>query len=397
MHKNSSRRRFLAAGISLPAAGLAATSSPPRAQSPSADLASAEPKVEYRKLGSTGLEVSSLGFGCMLASDPMVLERALDLGINYFDTARVYQGGNNERMVGAALKGRRDQVVLASKARTSTREGVLEELETSLQELGTDYLDVWFLHNKNDPEEISNELLEAQEVAKRDGKIRFAGISFHFNMDSMLPYVVGLGKADVALLSYNFTLGPEVGTAIEQARAKGMGIIGMKVMAGGYARIQRGDRLYGQDPGALTARLRKPSAMLAALKWTLRNRSVDTAIIGITDFAELEEDMRAMCEPYSDRDEALLSAQLERIRPDYCRACGRCGGTCDQGVDIAGNLRYLMYAEGYGQFSLGREQYLAQAPSQRPGACTECRSCTVTCPNGVTVRDNLIRAQNLFA
>ena len=165
MKTRASRRTFLAAGLAVPTAGLA--NAKPFSTPPSAALASpkeGDPKVEYRELGSTGLKVSSLGFGCMLASDPIVLERALDLGINYFDTARAYQRGNNERMVGAALKGRRDQIVLASKARTNTKESVLEELDTSLMELGTDHLDVWFLHNRNEPEAVTDDLLEAQEI-----------------------------------------------------------------------------------------------------------------------------------------------------------------------------------------------------------------------------------------
>jgi aryl-alcohol dehydrogenase-like predicted oxidoreductase len=300
MATHSSRRNFLAAGLGIPAAGFAAGSGIAGAR----DQA---PKAEYRTLGKTGLKVSSLGFGCMLASDPVVVEQAVDLGINYFDTARIYQRGNNERMVGAALKGKRDKVFLSSKSRTHTKRDALSELDTSLSELGVDYLDIWYLHVKNRPEEVTGDLLEAQQVAKKAGKIRFTGVSFHFNMPDMLAHLVKLGQTDVCLASYNFTMGPEVGEAIREARKAGMGIVAMKVMAGGYARIRRGDRLYGQDPDELTARLKRPGAMLAALKWALGNESVDTAIIGITDFDELDEDMRAMSEPFGKEDAALLA------------------------------------------------------------------------------------------
>lgn len=384
MKTHSSRRNFLAAGLGVPAAGLAASQGQ-------------APKIEYRTLGKTGLKISSLGFGCMLASDPVVLERAVDVGINHFDTARVYQNGNNERMVGAALKGKRDKVILSSKCRTTTKRDALRELDTSLSELGTDHLDIWYLHTKSHPEEVTDDLLEAQQLAKRAGKIRFAGISFHFNMPQMLPHVIKLGQTDVALASYNFTMEPEVGEAIRAARKTGLGVVAMKVMGGGYARIRRGDRLYGQDPDKLTARLKEPGAMLAALKWVLRNEAVDTAIIGITDFDELDEDLRAMSEPFGEEDATVLAQQLEMIRPLYCRMCGACGGVCEKGVRVADALRCLTYAEGYGQFAMARERFLQLPAEARNVHCDDCATCTVNCPNGVDVRTRLIRARELLA
>jgi aryl-alcohol dehydrogenase-like predicted oxidoreductase len=381
MDATTSRRRFLAAGLPLPAA----------AASPE------QPKIEYRLLGKTGLKVSSLGFGCMLASDPLVVERAAELGINYFDTARSYQGGNNERMVGAALKGRRDKIILASKTPGRTKEEVLRDLETSLRELGTDHLDLYFLHNRNEPEAVTEEGLEALEQARKAGKIRFRGVSFHFNMPRMLEHVLKLGVVDVALASYNFTMQPEVGEAIRAARRQGLGIVAMKVMAGGYARIQKGDRLYGQSPEHLTARLKRPGAMLAALKWVLKNEAVDTAIIGITDFEELEEDLRAMSEPFTDEEARLLAAELRRIGPLYCRMCGACGGVCEKGVRVADALRCLTYADGYGQFALARERFLEAAAGPLPAPCLDCAACRVRCPNGVRVRERVLRAWELLA
>src|SRR5574340_1106620 len=105
---NSSRRKFLAAGVSLPAVATASRFTPPE---PQAKPQSQKPKdaLAYRVLGKTGLKVTTVGFGCMITSDGSVIERAADMGINYFDTARGYSQGNNERMVGAALKGKRDR------------------------------------------------------------------------------------------------------------------------------------------------------------------------------------------------------------------------------------------------------------------------------------------------
>ena len=288
---DSSRRIFLATLGGAPAL---------------AQTARREPKLAYRTLGMTGLKVTTLGFGTMLASDPLVVERAADMGITCFDSARSYQGGNNERMVGAALKGKRQRVVLASKTLAATREGALRDLDTSLREIGTDYLDLWYMHAKGRPEEVTDELLEAQQAAKKAGKIRFAGVSTHANMKGLLAWLVEKRLTDVILTSYNFYLSEDISGAIRAARKAGVGIVAMKVMAGGYARIRRGDRLYGQHPNTLLGRLEKPGAMLAALKWAVRNESVDTAIVGITDFDELEENTRAMAEPFREADASLL-------------------------------------------------------------------------------------------
>ena len=106
---NSSRRNFLLAGLAAPGAVLATRQSgsvPPPALA--AHTSVATPGLRYRVLGKTGLKVTTVGFGCMVTSDASVIERAADMGITYFDTARVYQSGNNERMVGAALKGKRN-------------------------------------------------------------------------------------------------------------------------------------------------------------------------------------------------------------------------------------------------------------------------------------------------
>ena len=118
------------------------------------------------------------------------------MGVVHFDTARSYQSGNNERMVGAALKGKRQQVVLSSKTEGADKAEALAELDTSLRELGTDHLDIWYLHQKNDPAEVTDDLLEAQRMAKQAGKIRFAGVSTHFNMDqhAALPGQAGADR-----------------------------------------------------------------------------------------------------------------------------------------------------------------------------------------------------------
>jgi predicted aldo/keto reductase-like oxidoreductase len=334
------------------------------------------------------MKVTEVGFGCMITSDQSVVEKAVDLGINFFDTARGYQGGNNERMVGAALKAKRKQVFISSKTGARTGAEAMAHLETSLRELGTDYLDVWNLHGRSRPEELTDELLEVQQTARQQGKIRFAGISTH-NLADVIQAVIKSGKLDVVVFTYNFSMGDKLDQAIQAGRDAGIGLVAMKVMAGGFRRAKPGQSQYEI--------LKREGAMPAALRWVLRNPGLGTTIPSVTDMEQLDDDFKAMGAPFTEGDAKLLAAQLDYIRPLYCRMCGNCQGTCPQGLPVADMLRYLTYAEGYGQFALGREHFLALPEEVTRVRCQLCPSCSVKCPNGVQVAERLIRAQELFA
>jgi hypothetical protein len=117
----------------------------------------------------------------------------------------------------------------------------------------------------------------------------------------------------------------------------------------------------------------------------------------MTDMEQLDENLKAMAEPYSAVEEKLLARQLDYISPLYCRMCGKCEGACAKGLPVSDILRYLTYAEGYGQFSLGREKFLELPVEVSAVRCQQCSRCTVTCPFGVQVASRLSRAQELFA
>ena len=159
----------------------------------------AQPKIEYRTLGKTGLKLSSVGFGCMITSDASVIDRSLDLGINYFDTARDYQGGNNERLLGAAVRSRRAKVYISTKTAALERQEAVEDLETSLKTLGTDYIDIWLLHDRSRASEISPELVEVMLSAKKQGKARFIDVSTHRGQAQVIPALVANGQFDVVM------------------------------------------------------------------------------------------------------------------------------------------------------------------------------------------------------
>jgi uncharacterized protein len=389
MKNHSSRRNFLATGLVLPAAALV---NPATAglQAAGAGTQASSGGLRYRVLGKTGLKVTTVGFGCMITSDQSVIEKAADLGVNYFDTARRYQGGNNERMVGAALKGRRKDIVLSSKSGATKKEEALSDLETSLKELSTDYLDIWYLHAKSKPEDVTAEWLEAQAQAKKQGKIRFSGVSTHGGQPELIPGLVEkAGQIDVVLTSYNFAMDPGMDPLISAAAKAGMGVVAMKVMAGGFRRARPGDKTHET--------LQRDGAMLAALKWVIKNPEVHTTIPSITDMDQLDEDLKGMSSDFTPADQKILTAQLDFIRPLYCRMCGSCSGVCPQGLPVADMLRYLSYAEGYGDFRLARESFLDLPEKLRTVSCNLCPTCSIQCPNGVQVRQRVTRTQEIFA
>jgi predicted aldo/keto reductase-like oxidoreductase len=348
----------------------------------------------YRTLGKTGLKVSTVGYGCMITSDSSVISRAVDMGITYFDTARGYQSGNNERMVGAALKGSRTKIVLSTKSESKTAAEAQAHLDTSLKELGTDYIDIWYMHARDTVEAIPDDQIAVWENAKKQGKIRHIGISTH-NPAAIVDRVLAVGKFEVLLSTYNFTVGAGNDPAYKKLAAAGIGLVAMKVMAPA-SRAKGFQDLPGFRADRMD-RVTKPGGPLAALKWVLRDKRFATTIPSMTDIDQLEMNLRAMSEPFSAADEKLLAQINEDVRPLYCRMCYQCSGQCPKGVRVADTIRYLSYADFYGQFALGREHFLALPEKARAARCRDCDSCQVRCPNGVHVAERLIRAQDLFA
>ena len=384
MKTDTSRRKFLAAGLALPAAGLASTTSGP-APAPQQG-SSSQGKIAYRVLGKTGMKVSTVGYGAMITSDATVITRAADLGINYFDTSRGYSGGQNERMLGAGLGAKRKDVFISSKCEAKDKAGCLANLETSLKELNTDHLDVWLLHKYDTAAAISEELVDALRTAKQQGKARFIGVSTH-DLPAVVDRVIEC-KLDVLQTLYSFASPATYGPAIEKLHHAGVGVVAMKVMA---------KSAPSRQPGAAGALAKSPNFAPAALKWVLKNPSIDTTVPSMTDTDQLEQNFKVMAEKFTDADQKILTARLEEITPYYCRSCGECKGQCPKGLPVADMVRFVMYADGYGQFGLGRENFLRMAAGHQAVRCGDCATCAVRCPHGVQVAQRLMRAQELFA
>ncbi|MBS1824210.1 MAG: aldo/keto reductase [Acidobacteria bacterium] len=367
----ASRRTFLAAPLALQTVSAAST-----------------PSITKKVLGRTNLKVTHVGFGTMITSDASVIERAVDLGITYFDTARTYQSGNCERMVGAALKSHRKNLVLSTKSGKEDKDGALQDLETSLKELQTDFVDIWYIHAKSKAGQLTEGRLEAQRIAKQRGMIRFSGVSTHGGFPEIIPAAIKSGAIDVILTSYNFTMGASIDLLLEDAKKAGLGIVAMKVMAGGFRRVKPGDPHYNT--------FKKEGVFPAALRWALRNPNIDTTVPSITDHDQLDENFRCMSAPFSPNDASLLAVQRDYIRPLYCHACGNCLGVCPKGLPIPDIMRHVMYADGYGQFAMAREQYMELPEEVRSIDCHDCKPCAVRCPNHLSVAARMNRARELF-
>ncbi len=380
MKSKSSRREFLRAGLAMPAAGLISSSTQ--------DAFSQVPaEITYRTLGNTGLKVSAIGYGLGYDPTPEIVTRCIDLGINYFDTAPNYGNGESERILGACIKGKRDKVVVSTKANTKTKADILKEMDVSLQNLGTDHVDVYLLHARDTVERVLDEALEALAIVKKQGKARAVGISCH-DPNNMADHVIKW-KLDLMQTTYSYAIGaPFRDAAIKKVHDAGVGVIAMKVIIG----LTTAPRDLAQKP-----RLKAEETPIAALRWVLRNPAIDTTVPHHGSIKELEMNVRAMTGSYSPADEKLLYVRNEQNRPLYCRMCYQCKGQCPQGVPVTDELRFLAYNDFGRSLYQAHLSFMELPKNVRDVRCSDCSSCVIQCPNGVMVRDRLIRTQELLA
>ena len=160
---------------------------------------------EKRPLGKTGFQVGTIGFGAMTTRDPEVIRFAVDRGVDYVDTAARYMGGENERIVGRALAGIRDKVILATKAKIGTVDEMILSAENSLRSLKTDVIDLLQLHNVTTEEEVTDgRVREAFQKLIDQGKVRAVGVTTHSGQETVLRAVAKHGFYKTVLVAYNF-------------------------------------------------------------------------------------------------------------------------------------------------------------------------------------------------
>lgn len=377
MDFDSSRRRFIKAGLLLPAAGLVGSQ-------PIEGFCQPSGPSPYRTLGKTGLRVSGVGCGVGIEPDPQVVRRAIDLGVNYFDTARGYGAGKSEEITGSALKGRRDRVILATKTDARTKADVFSDMDASLKALSMDHVDIWHLHSRDTPDTITDEAVEACLDLKKQGKTRFIGVSAH-DINAVADTILNLGVFDVVQTTYSYAIAaPFRNEAIAKLHAAGIGVVAMKVIIAVAGFVPRDINLPEEGP-------------LAAIKWVLTNPEISTTVPYAKNISELEMNVRAMAESYTPQDEKLLYVRNREIRSTYCRMCYECKGRCPNGVPVTDELRILAYNDFGGNFRQAKDSF-GNLPSEiRRIQCSDCASCAVRCPNGVEVQSRLVRAQKLLA
>jgi len=328
------------------------------------------PVPEYRTLGKTGLKVTTVSMGVMNCSDPAVLLRAFDLGINFYDTADCYMNGRNEEMVGKAFERKRQKVFIQTKVHVHDEKKMRASVERSLQRLRTDYIDVLVWHDHSKPDEVSDpKLFEFMSKMKKEGKIRFSGFSAHSRMASLLREAAKSNLHDVALVSYNFTHSKSMKEAVALAAQSGIGIVAMKTQSGGYKK----EKMGGLNPHQ------------AALKYVLRDQNVSAAVPGVTTIGQIEECAAVMGSPLSKNNLSELEQYQSFLQGRICTLCGGCLGECPYGVLRSDLLRAVMYHDGYENNSLARDS-LQRVTSNDLERCSECPSCSVICRRGIDIK-----------
>jgi len=337
-----------------------------------------ERKFVYRTLGKKGMKLPVINMGVMNTDNPNLVRAALEAGVVMLDTAQTYQRGQNEGMIGEVLKGRpRDSYVLATKARPpinqatglyteeATEEAFLKKIDTSLKNLGLDYVDIYHHHGVSKRElALFEPVLNALQKAKRDGKIRFTGITTHMNEPEVIQAAVDSKSYDVILTAYSFQQKhhAEVGAAIARAAQAGIGIVGMKAIRGGSRQ-----EAAGKDAAA-------------ALKWVLQNPNVHTIVPGYITFEEMKIALSVM-EDLALSDSEKKDLQKEASLPGlYCQGCRQCLGQCPEHLPVPDLMRAYMYAYGYPNLTHAQDLVLSLNLPNR--VCEDCTPCPVKCLNG---------------
>jgi predicted aldo/keto reductase-like oxidoreductase len=391
------RRHFLRAGAGglASALGLCACSRPE--SSSTAPQGGGKPII--RTLGRTGLRLPIVSMGTAYAVN--LVHSALAGGIRYIHTSSSYAERNHERLLGRVFRGRaRDSFVVATSPDlpyrddptgigsldigTTTDVRLFEEsLDGSLQRLGLDGVDIYYLPSIGRRETAKHEpYLKAFEALKKAGKARFVGVTTHGHEPEVIRAAVEAGVWDVVLTSYNFRQShrEEVRAAIQHAADAGLGIVAMKTQAGVYWDASRTRKIN----------------MKAALKWVLRNESVHTTIPAISNFDELREDLSVMEDPTLTPDERKdlgLGSELG-LSGLYCQQCGECRPQCPAGLDIPTLMRGYMYAAGHQQPSKAR--FTLSGWTRADLTCRTCEHCDVRCALGFDVRSRALQMADLL-
>lgn len=324
------------------------------------------------QLGRTDLKVKRISFGgipIQRVSEEeavRVVRSAYERGVNFFDTARAYT--NSEERIGKALKDVRDEVYIATKSVQRMGEGVIKDLDTSLEKLQTEWIDLYQLHmvsKRHEWETVCGPggALEALQSARDEGKIRHLGITTH-NPDLMME-VLETGVFETVMVPFNY-LTNKTSELLRSCKDARIGTIVMKPFGG----------------GALTYKK-------TALRYVLGNDNVDTVIPGMMSLKELEENLAVYSDNYtlSEEDLQLIEKDRAKLGDVYCRACDYCL-PCPQGIPVS----FVLRAEDQHLRLTGWTPRLLKQVSDaedKVASCLRCGECEERCPYQLPIRELL--------
>ena len=326
--------------------------------------------MEYRVLGKTGLKISRMGFGGIpiqridAAGTRKLCLEMKEAGINYIDTARGYTV--SEEYLGEALEGIRDHFIIATKSMARTKEAMAADIEISLKNLRTDYIDLYQVHNATLPqlEQVMapGGALEALLEAKAAGKIGHIGLTAHGL--EVFEKAVELDWVETFMFPYNIveSQGEEL---IKVCAEKNIGFIVMKPLAGGAIE----------------------DATLA-MRYCLANPAVTVVIPGMAEEKELAQNLAAAndASPLSEEELAKVAAIRKELGTQFCRRCNYCQ-PCVKGINISGCFLFHGYLARYGLADWAKGRY-ATIPV-KASACIECGACENRCPYNLPIRQML--------
>lgn len=333
--------------------------------------------MEYRVLGKTGLRVSRMGFGGIpiqridAEGTKALMEKLAEAGVNYIDTARGYTV--SEEYLGYGLKGIRDKFILATKSMGRTKEAMAADIERSLKNLRTDYIDLYQVHNPG-MEQLDQVLaeggaLEALQEAKVQGKIGHIGLTAH----SVQVFERALEHDWVETIMFPFNIVESQGEElIRRCTERNVGFIDMKPLAGGAIE----------------------NASLA-LRYVCANPDVTVVIPGMAEIKELSENVAACSntEPLSEKEKQEMEAVREQLGTNFCRRCNYCA-PCTAGINIPSVFLFAGYLERYNLAGWARDRYSTLAV--KASACVECGECETRCPYQLPIREMMKRCASEF-
>lgn len=333
--------------------------------------------MQYITLGKTGLKISRLGFGGIpiqkidAKCTRELFVKMKELGINFIDTARGYTVSEN--FIGEAICGMREHFVLATKSMSRDKDGMAKDIETSLSNLRTDYIDLYQIHNPNVSqfEQVIGKggAIEALLDAKAAGKIGHIGVTAH----SLEVFEKALECDFVETIMFPYNIVETQGEAlIHKCAEKNIGFIAMKPLAGGAL-----------DDATL------------AMRFILSNPDVTVVIPGMAEVKEIEQNLAAADDlsPLTDSEKTKITEIRNTLGTEFCRRCNYCA-PCTVGINISAVFLFDGYLSRYGLSDWATERY--NAMGAKASDCVGCGVCEERCPYNLPIREMLKKASEKF-